>query len=80
MTECLPSIPTAVGLSSAPFTERILLCPGVAGTGSSPEHSSSVSLVGMTLPRDLGRGYSTQEIKFSMSQNRIHQEDGSNLF
>lgn len=29
--ECMPSIHTTVGLSSAPFTERIFLHPGVAG-------------------------------------------------
>lgn len=31
MIEGMPSIHTAVALSSAPFAERILLCPGVAG-------------------------------------------------
>lgn len=30
MIEGMPSMHTAVGLSSAPFAERILLCPGVA--------------------------------------------------
>lgn len=76
-----PSLHKALGLSLAPYTARILLYPGVAGHRVlSSEHSSSGSLIGMIFPRGLGQRMATQEIKCSMSQNRINQVDGSNLF